>query len=272
MYDDCTQNDDQSRFYLQRIANILLINGGFSDSPGLYTGEMGLVLFFYRYAHYTQQNVYNEYACHLLEKTQNLLHLDSPIDYQQGLSGFGSAVEYLVQNGFVEADTDEILEDIDKHLFSLEKMPYLPLEELLGIGQYALRRMAGDSAHTEMILKKVLPRLVNCINEKCVNPDIEYRTVMFLKDIIETENPGMLSDMSILFRPCRNRYPYGFEINTFNRYMEQFSNNDFSDNNMFDLGFQNGLSGFGMALLTELDGDNSWISLLPNDFIEHGSR
>ena len=43
---------------IQRIANILLMKGGFLDNPGLYTGEMGLVLFFARYARYTQNNLF----------------------------------------------------------------------------------------------------------------------------------------------------------------------------------------------------------------------
>jgi len=260
------QNEQKINSYLHRVANILLINGGFLDNPGLYTGETGLVLFFFRYARYTHNDLYREYAYGLLDKIQNRLHLDTPVDYKQGLAGIGAAIEYLTQNGYIEANTDEILEEFDDVIFSLEKIPCLPLDELPGIGHYALWRMAGDSIHTDMILKKVLPRLVSCINEKGRNPDVEYRTAAFLKDITETENPGILSDMSTVFRPCRNRYPYGFEINTFNRYLEQFSNNDFVDPGMFDSGLQNGLSGFGMALITGLDGDNSWISLLPNDF------
>ena len=30
-------------------------------------------------------------------------------------------------------------------------------------------------------------------------------------------------------------------------------------------GFHNGLAGWGMSLLTELDGDGSWFSLFPDD-------
>lgn len=36
-----------------------------------------------------------------------------PVDFCSGLSGVGWGVEYLIQNKFVDADSDELLEDID---------------------------------------------------------------------------------------------------------------------------------------------------------------
>jgi len=51
-------NEQQTKTYLQRISNILIINGGFIDNPGLYTGEMGLILFFIRYGRFTQEVLY----------------------------------------------------------------------------------------------------------------------------------------------------------------------------------------------------------------------
>ena len=41
------QNEQFIYSYLQRISNILLINGGFLDKPGLFAGEIGIVLFFF---------------------------------------------------------------------------------------------------------------------------------------------------------------------------------------------------------------------------------
>ena len=184
---------------------------------------------------------------------------------RHGLAGIGTAIEYLVQSGYIEADTDEILEEFDNRIFSPDRMPRLPIDELLGIGYYGLRRMAGGSVRTDMILKKALPRLVSFMDERCRNHDFEYRTVTFIKDIIEAENLGMLSDIPVSFRPCRNRYPYGLEINTHNQFLEKFSKNDSFDKHTPDLGLHNGLAGFGMALMTEYGCDSSWISLLPKD-------
>jgi hypothetical protein len=92
--------------------------------------------------------------------------------------------------------------------------------------------------------------------------------VPLIKEIIENENIIFLQEHYVIlpsFRPCYNSYPYGFEINTYNRFMEQFSKKDFFDKTRLNLGLQNGLAGFGMALMTKIKGDDSWISLLPNN-------
>ena len=122
--------------YLQRISNILLINGGFLSDPGLYSGEMGLVLFFFRYARFTQNGLFAEYSFDLIQTIQNRIHAETPINYKAGITGIGATFEYLVQNGFVEADTDDLLEEFDRQIFSLQNLPCLTLDELLGIGYY----------------------------------------------------------------------------------------------------------------------------------------
>jgi len=99
--------------YLKRISNTLLINGGFLDNSGLFTGEMGLVLFFFRYGRYTQNELYKEYAFKLIEKIQNSIPVELPISYQQGATGIGSTVEYLIQNGYFEGDSDDMLGAFD---------------------------------------------------------------------------------------------------------------------------------------------------------------
>ena len=275
MFLSLEQNELSFKSILQRIANILLINGGFSDNPGLYTGEMGLVLFFFRYARYTQNNLYREYAYDLMDKTQNRLHLDTPIYYKHGLAGIGSAIEYLVQKGFVEVDTDDILEDVDEHLLSLRNLPCVPLHELLSIGYYALWRITGSSALKDTLLKTFIPEMVRFMEEKSKHLDSTHPTVSYFKDLFSQETPFVSHDISdILLRiypRCRNS-PYRLESTMYSRLREYMDNNTdmaiLSKHAGLSLqtGIQNGLAGLGLALLTELDGDDSWISLFPNEF------
>ena len=44
------------KLLLQQISDVLITTGGFLINPGLYSGEMGLVLFFARYARYIQND------------------------------------------------------------------------------------------------------------------------------------------------------------------------------------------------------------------------
>ena len=238
------QTEQLYKTCLQRIANILMINGGFLDNPGLYTGEMGLVLFFFRYARFTQNELYSDYGFDLIEKLQCGMDEGARIGYRQGLTGIGSAIEYLVQNGFVEADTDDILAEFDERIFSECNLPYYSLDELLGIGQYIVRRMSGKSAKKDAILKTVLPKVVHFIGKDCT---------FDLHDSLK--NPA---------RYCLNgdNNPYRLESKTYSRLLEQFTKNDSFDIN---LGIQNGLAGLGLCLLTALDGDGSWASLFDQD-------
>ena len=156
---ELNQNKNEIKVILQEISDVLLMNGGFLSNPGLYTGEMGLVLFFSKYARYTKNNLYLEYAYNLMEIIQNKIHRDTPINYQQGLTGIGSAIEYLVQNGFFEADTDEVLNDFDKQIFYKYNLSNLLIEETMDIGHYASWRLLGNSSQKDLIRRTILPQL-----------------------------------------------------------------------------------------------------------------
>jgi hypothetical protein len=102
---------------LDLIANVLLINASFIENPGLLNGKMGIAIFFYHYAKYPGKKIYEEYACALIDEIYEEIDLKTPVDFANGLIGIGWGINYLIQNGYVEADTDEIMEDINKTVF-----------------------------------------------------------------------------------------------------------------------------------------------------------
>ena len=222
-------NGQNIKLILQQISDVLLLNGGFLSNPGLYTGEMGLVLFFTRYARFTENDLYPDYSFCLMENIQNRIHRQTSIDYREGLSGIGSSVEYLVQNGFINADTDEILEDFDQRLFFTYSLANLPIDEIIDIGYYAAWRMSGKSEQKDMIRRTVLPQIEN----RSVFPKLKHKTV-----------------------------PESFKEKTHSHCLELIAENQFWD---MEMGLQNGLAGWGLSLLTEIDGDDSWFSLLPDN-------
>ena len=222
------QQDIQS--ILQQISDVLLMNGGFLGNPGLYNGDMGLALFFARYARYTKNDFYLDYCYGLMEKLQTRIHRETTIDYKQGLSGIGATIEYLVQNGYFEADTDEILEDFDRRIFFTYNLSYLAIDEIKDVGYYASWRLSGNSSQKEMIRQAILPQI---------------------------ENYSVFSSL------CNKAIPNIFIDKTHKNCLELIDNNDFWRK---DMGIMYGLAGWGISLLTELDGDNSWFPLFPNDF------
>lgn len=213
-----------------------MINGGFLDNTGLYRGEMGLVVFFLRYARYTQNELYTEYSYGLIDNLWNRINYETPIDYKNGLAGIGSGIEYLVQKGFVEADTDELLEDFDDRIFFTFNLQKLPIEDIMDIGYYASWRLSGNSSKKDIIQQTVLPQIEKVMHERSVNP--------------------------VLILSFTKTRPASFFKKTSGHCTELIEKNVFWNQAM---GLQDGLAGWGLSLLTELDGDDSWFSLLPND-------
>lgn len=231
-------NEQEFKEILQQISDVLLINGGFLSSPGLYFGEMGLVLFFACYARYTQNFVYLDYAYDLMENIQNRIHQHIPISYKHGLTGIGSAIEYLVQNDFFKANTDEVLEEFDQSIFFRYNLSYLTIEEITDVGCYAQWRLSGKSAKNDMIRQFVMPQIEKAMHDHSFHP--------------------------VSLQMNRTSMPDSFKDKTLGNCIELIESNSFWGNNM---GLYNGLAGWGLSLLTELDGNNSWFSLFPNEII-----
>ena len=105
---------------LERIANHLIINSSFLDDLGLFHGKMGIVIFFYHYSRYTNNPIYEEFAGELLDEVYEDIHRGMSFDFEDGLCGIGWGIEYLLQNGYIEGDSDEILEDIDRKIMEYD--------------------------------------------------------------------------------------------------------------------------------------------------------
>jgi hypothetical protein len=131
---------------LRRIADVLFLNAGFNDNPGLLQGKMGIAIFLFNYARRTGSVMYEIYAGELIDEIYNIISSQTAVGFSDGLTGIGWGIEYLVRNGFVEADTDEALAEIDTAIGkSLLKSPSLTEEnnELSGFGFYYLARLSG---------------------------------------------------------------------------------------------------------------------------------
>jgi len=108
-------------------------------------GKMGICIFFYHLAHKTKNKIYEDYAGELLDEISEELSDKTPWDFENGLAGIGWGIEYLVQNAFIEGDTDDVLLQFDNKLFrdlnfSPPPEPGL-LNGVLGICAYYLMRV-----------------------------------------------------------------------------------------------------------------------------------
>lgn len=139
----------------KHITNCLLLNASFIDNIGLMHGKMGIAIFFFHEARNTNSKIYQEYAEELIDEVYEAISTSTSIDFENGLAGIGWGIEYLVQNGFLDADTDEVLEEFDNSLF--QQLIYQTptqlglLNGLLGIGFYLLKRLQNPRSDDESL-------------------------------------------------------------------------------------------------------------------------
>jgi hypothetical protein len=140
---------------LQHAINSLLLNASFIDNIGLMHGKMGISIYFFHLARQTGDKIYEDYAGELIDEIYEEITANTPVGFENGLAGLGYGIEYLVQNGFIEADTDEVLEEFDNRIFK-ELIYNTPhdiglLNGLVGIGAYFLTRIQNPASNDEKI-------------------------------------------------------------------------------------------------------------------------
>jgi hypothetical protein len=153
-----SKNNVSSR--LERIANVLLLNSSFIDNLGLLTGKMGIAIFFYQYARYTDNTMFIDYAGELIDEIYDEINPGTTVSFEDGLTGIGWGIEYLVKNKLVQADTDEALAEIDNALYrSRINSPILIKngKDIFGYGLYYIARLIGreiDDNNLNTLMKK----------------------------------------------------------------------------------------------------------------------
>lgn len=135
---------EPDREILRRICNHLLLNSSYLNLLGLQNGKMGSVVFFFHYAGYTQNSLYESYAEELFDEVYEEITKETPYSFANGLCGIGWAIEYLVHQGFIEGNTDDALADIDQRVMLYDPLRlanYTLANGLEGIICYALSRL-----------------------------------------------------------------------------------------------------------------------------------
>jgi hypothetical protein len=200
----------------QRISNTLLLNASFIDNIGLLHGKMGISICFYHLALQTKNRIYEDYAGELIDEIYDEITIHTPSGFENGLTGIGWGIEYLVQKGFIEADTDEVLEEFDNRIFK-ELIYNTPndiglLNGLVGIGTYFLKRIKNKASNDEKIFaltkKQSLIHIIDELDHKTQNTlEITSEPLILSNNLLRKESYGQT------FKPSNNLQPF-----------EQFSN------------------------------------------------
>ena len=193
---------------IDNIIQTLIINGSLTEQPGLFYGKTGIAVFFFHYARQTGNELYQNYAMELIEEIREQVTATFSARYDVGLAGVGAGFEYLLQNGFLEAEESNIFEDFDGRMYRAamyEPYPDLSLQEgLAGWGQYFTSRLKGNGQKNDK-LHEALTHIANEIAEKIAEntvPENEQPDVYrFLHDL--TRLPVYAEPYNNSLQQCR---------------------------------------------------------------------
>ena len=137
-------------YCFRHIADTILLSKEIPEDIGLFNGKMGSVIFCYQYARITGNHEFEDIAEKLLDRVFEEVNVSTPIYFGNGLAGIGWGIEFLAQNNYIKADTNEVLEDIDAALFKSLRFTEIKSigfsDGLFGIGFYLLMRVKNPAA------------------------------------------------------------------------------------------------------------------------------
>ena len=200
---------------LRQIINILSINlqNDSDKRTGLLNGKMGIAVLFYHYARLTGKKQYDCFPDTFIEKIERHISMCPGKNIFEGSAGIGQGIDYIIKNGFIEADED-VLEDIDPVIKAMDNNDFIKETgikvPLFSKGLYFLQR-----GNKEILINSLL-ETIHFIKS---NPDIKI-PLMYINSVVyiavvsfkESDNKGLCNELLDLL--------YEFFIKNYNAEIE----------------------------------------------------
>lgn len=164
---------------LNDYTNRLIERGRCLPDISLWHGKMGIAIYMLHLSRIVQNQMYEKVAFELIDAIYENLSFRQPVDFGYGLTGIGCGIQYLISNGFIDADSDEILSDMDslvKNIIDTRFMSILSLESgVCGIGYYIYYRIKDRHDNDDNIVvlkfKEYLIYLIDWMEDLILNTE-----------------------------------------------------------------------------------------------------
>ena len=130
----------------EKVFHQLFLRAYSVKSPGLLYGKLGIAISLFDYAKRSGNTLFGDFGEELIDGILDDVGHKTGFDFATGLPGIAWGIEYLVQRGFVECDTNTVCAEIDKRMerICIHRMHDLSLETgLEGLLHYILIRTKG---------------------------------------------------------------------------------------------------------------------------------
>lgn len=172
------------------ITNALLLSSSFIENLGLFNGKTGIAIYFFHLARSTNNKLYEKYAEELIDEIYDEISLSTPLDFENGLAGIGWGIEYLAENGFIDADTNEVLEEFDDVLIKDVEDFKKSLRDIIGAGFYFHKRHHSSKNFEHVLVCIVVSynrnkdSIITALKEEAVSSNtLGKNTIAFIESI-----------------------------------------------------------------------------------------
>jgi len=181
---------DEQYTIFKDYTNRLIEKGKCLSNIGLWDGKMGVAIYLLHVSRITQNEKCESDASKLIDAVYEQISFDLPFSFDNGILGIGCGLEYIINQGFVTADSNEILSEIDflaRNIVDSHTINILSFSKgICGIGCYLYYRLKNradnDDDITVLKLKEYLIYLIDWIEELImkINDKKDYNDVYFL--------------------------------------------------------------------------------------------
>ena len=170
-----------------KIMHAFIVHNNTIKDVGLLHGKMGIVLCSFHIGRVNDNNAFTLFAEDMLNKVIESLHKNIPIDFENGVTGIGWAVEYLIQNEFIEANADEVLEEIDEKVFKTLLYKENVIDDTLSMIHYLISRMCYriDENTNEYVeeIKYNITLLIDILKQKIASKGVNEEIIYALSEL-----------------------------------------------------------------------------------------
>lgn len=199
--------------YLYLLHQLDELSDNTGNTYGLFNGKTGLCMAYFLLAD-TARSAEDKIICQqkaraLLDEISDNIGAVGKLCFSEGLAGIGWGIEWLVQNGYVDANTDDILEDLDDELYKtvvFSRSPGIALSDgTLGKAMYFLKRLMAENPDPDrcriICIKECMILLIDELNAALFNEETGLLVVDKIcqpGDNLNDQTPASLTPSAII--------------------------------------------------------------------------
>ena len=165
--------------FLREYGARLIEKGKCFPDVGICNGKLGIAICLFHLNLILKDDLYKKAAFELIDEAYENISVLTPVSFEYGLSGIGCGFQYLINNGFVDADGDDVLSEIDavvKNVIDLRSLHLLDFKNgICGVGYYLYHRLkernTDDNNIVVLKLKEYLIYLIDWMEHLLLNTD-----------------------------------------------------------------------------------------------------